>query len=123
MKIFDIEIAMSDTGFLDILQVRHEENIKLKLMKQRKEKDENIKLQQDKITEAQKQMDEYKNKTDKPYPVKAFVTFHSIEAANKLKHLYNDPCCLCCTYEKYKDRQYFYYANINRLVLERIGYR
>lgn len=105
MKIFDISIALSDTGFIDILQTRQQEACKLKLMEKRGEKQEFIEKQQEKVKEQEKLMEEYKNKADKPYPVKAYVTFHTIEAANKFKCLYNDPCCLCCCYKKEYDNR------------------
>ena len=96
MKIFDMQIALSDTGFIDILQTKQQEIHTLKLMRKRKEKEEVLAKQEEKIKEEEKNIENYKNHKTKPYPVKAFITMHTIEAANALRTIYDKHWLIRC---------------------------
>ena len=105
--IFDIQFAMSDTGYLDLLEVLRDEKHSLKLIQKRVEKGSNQSKKMDKqtmkVNKAQQKIDDYKTNYMKSYPVKGFVTFNTIEAAEFIKKIYSACCCRSCisSYKKY----------------------
>ena len=110
MKIFDMQIALSDTGFIDILQTKQQEVYMLKLMRKRKEKEELCAKQEEKIKEEEKHIEDYKNQKIKPHAVKAFITMHTIEAANALRSIYDKPWLIrCCSRKEYENKSYSCY--------------
>lgn len=96
-RVFDVQLATSDTEYLSLLEKLKRENSKLQLIAKRLEKcseksSSALDKQADKVQRIHKRMDEYKAKHKEPRALKAFVTFSSIEAANYIKR-FNSSCC------------------------------
>jgi len=95
-KIYDIQLALSDTGFLDLLAILKQEKNKLIYLEKTNKSDDTLEDQKHKIKDSELAIIEYKNKADKPYIVKAFVTFNCTDAAQYVKNEYDMNCCSRC---------------------------
>jgi len=90
-KIFDLQIALSDTKFLDALETLSEQKRKLKLMEKRVLKGDSIKLerQYERVKKAKEEVQDYKDSNTIATPVKAFITFTTPSAAYYIRNLYD----------------------------------
>ena len=98
--VFDIQVALSDSEYLDLLEELRREKYELRLAEKRakksKEEEKNVEKHKEKVKQAQLKVENYKANFKKAYPVKAFITFSSIEAADYIKKAYSACCCRCC---------------------------
>ena len=97
-KIYDIQLALNDTGYLDLLSKLRKEKYELQLIEKRVKKTNNnneIENQIINIKKAEANIEEYKNRHQDSYAVKGFATFTSPEASEQVQHAYN-VCCSCC---------------------------
>lgn len=97
-RVFDIQVALSDTKYLDLLETLRDERYALKLAEKRAEKDKrkSVEKHEERVKKAQQKVEAYKTNFQNAYPVKAFVTFSSIEAADYIKRVYSACCCRSC---------------------------
>ena len=76
-EIYDIQFALNDTGYLDLLEVVTRRKHKLRLIERQMEKDKNLtkafEKQEEKVNKAQAEVDKYKTNYRDSYPIKAFV--------------------------------------------------
>ncbi len=109
-RIFDIQLAQSDTHFIDLLETLQSAQKRLRLTERRSEKSEaaaaGIEKLKEKVKAAEKAIEEYKNAKQQPYIIKAFVTFTSTQAARTLHDAYDFNCCSrnCCASDRYATR-------------------
>jgi hypothetical protein len=105
-KVFDLQIALSDTKFLDALETLSEHKRQLKLMEKRALKGDTTKLekQYDRVEKVKEQVQDYKNSNTIATPVKAFITFTTPSAAHYIKNTYDKSCLRrwLPKYSKYK---------------------
>ena len=95
-KVFDIQLALSDTSFLTLLEDLRKDKYDLRMMERSGDDDSDIELQREKVKQAEDEVVKYKNNVAKPYIVKAFVTFTCMQAAAEIKHKYKNGCCSKC---------------------------
>jgi len=108
-QVFDVQVALNDTKYLDLLEVLRNANYELKLAekaaekKAEKDREKALKKYKKKVDEAQEKVRAYKTTFQNAHPVKAFVTFSSIEAADYIKRVYSACCCRSCitSYKKF----------------------
>lgn len=97
-RVFDLQIALSDTKYLDLLEVLRQEKYALRLAEKRAEKDKKKSVEKhiERVNKAKQKVENYKASFQNAYPVKAFLTFSSIEAADYIKKVYSTCCCKSC---------------------------
>lgn len=98
--VFDIQVALNDSEYLDLLEELRKERYALRLAEARarkcSDKGKSVEEYKEKVRRAQEKVEEYKASFKKAYPVKAFVTFSSIAAADYIKKAYSKCCCRSC---------------------------
>jgi len=106
-KVCDIQLALNDTKNLNLVQTLKKETNILRLMEkriERKYKQPKLNKQIAKVQQIRNEVNNCKSTNKESHPIKAFVTFSSIEAADYIKKLYSTQCCKCCD-EKYKNKE------------------
>ena len=106
--VFDVQLVLSNISCLNLLENLREEQHKARIISDEIGKEEvlmeRLNQQHIRVKNASKDIKEYKENIKLVHPVRAFVTFTSIEAADYVKRHYNT-CCKCCA-RKYKEFSY-----------------